>query len=135
MSAIDPERYTIVLRKEQSAGEWAWVARVPELPGCAATEATPEEALRHIRESIQAYLDLAREEGRQPPPPATEFSGKFTVRVPKWVHQALKVQADADGVSLNQYVASILAHWVGRRMPSPAEQARDFLLDESGVTR
>ena len=53
MASMDPERYTVVMRKEEAAGEWAWVPSVPELPGCAATEATPEEALRPICESIQ----------------------------------------------------------------------------------
>jgi predicted RNase H-like HicB family nuclease len=48
--------YTIIIRREESAGVWAWVARVPELPGCACTEGTPEAALRHIKKSIRAYL-------------------------------------------------------------------------------
>jgi antitoxin HicB len=116
--AMQADKYTIVLRKEESAGEEAWVARVPELPGCAATEDTAEAALSHIKLSINNYLELAKEEGRPIQPPSAEASGKFTVRVPKWVHRGLKLQADTDGVSLNQYVTSILSHWAGHRASS-----------------
>lgn len=42
-------------------------------------------------------------------------SGKFMVRVPIWLHEALAEQAKKDGVSLNLYVNSICAGAVGRK--------------------
>lgn len=74
---MDPERYTITLRKEESAGEWAWVARIAELPGCAATEETPEAAMKHIQESARTYIEMARESGRSVPPPSAEPQRKI----------------------------------------------------------
>lgn len=112
---MDSDRYTIILSRERSHDEWAWVARVPELPGCAATEATAEAALKHIKESIQTYIASELELGRFVPPPSPEPSGHFSIRVPRWVHRELKLQADADGVSLNQYVSSVLSFAAGQR--------------------
>jgi len=111
----DPDLYTIVLRKEESAGEWAWVASAAELPGCTAVESSPEEALRHIRESIVTWLEVQGERRGHIPDPYGRPSGHFTVRIPSWVHRELKLQAQSDGTSLNQYVTSILSYWAGLR--------------------
>ena len=105
--------YTLVVRKEQSGGQEAWVARVSELPGCVAAEGTAEAAVQHVLSSIDAYVQVQRERGRPVPPPANDPSGRFVIRVPKWVHRELKAQAEADGISLNQHVAAILAYWAG----------------------
>ena len=42
-------------------------------------------------------------------PIPVEYSGKFNVRLPKSLHQALSESAERDGVSLNQYVVMLLA--------------------------
>lgn len=39
-----------------------------------------------------------------PEPVDQDYSGKFNVRVPKTLHKQLVVAAEAEGVSLNQYV-------------------------------
>lgn len=45
-----------------------FVARVPDLPGCAAHGESREEALRHVREAIDFWLETAREDGETIPP-------------------------------------------------------------------
>jgi predicted HicB family RNase H-like nuclease len=47
----------------------------------------------------------------EPPvgPQKREYSGKFNVRVPKSLHAALAIEAEAEGVSLNQLVVAKLA--------------------------
>lgn len=42
----------------------------------------------------------------------TKFSGKFTVRLPKSLHQALVDRADREGVSLNLFVTNALSRTV-----------------------
>src|SRR5262245_18451611 len=42
-------------------------------------------------------------------PQRREFSGKFNVRIPKWLHAALAREAEAEAVSLNQLVLAKLA--------------------------
>lgn len=40
------------------------------------------------------------------------YSGKFTVRLPKSLHQALVSRADREGVSLNLFVTNALSRTV-----------------------
>jgi predicted RNase H-like HicB family nuclease len=47
----------------------AWVARVPDLPGCSAWGETPEAASREVAIAMQLWLDVAREDGRDIPLP------------------------------------------------------------------
>ena len=42
----------------------------------------------------------------------TKFSGKFTVRLPKSLHQALVDRAEREGVSLNLFVTNALSRTV-----------------------
>lgn len=47
----------------------AFIAEVPELPGCAAHGSAPEEALRNSQEAIQLWIDTAKEFGDPVPEP------------------------------------------------------------------
>ena len=47
----------------------AFVADVPELPGCVAHGATQSEALAHANEAIDLWLTTAQELGRTVPEP------------------------------------------------------------------
>jgi predicted RNase H-like HicB family nuclease len=46
-------------------------AYVPDLPGCVATGATPEEAKTRIQEAIRIHLEGIREDGIPVPRPQT----------------------------------------------------------------
>jgi len=63
----DESRYEIILY--WSEPDQAFVAEVPELPGCAADGATYEAALTNIRTVITEWIDTARELGREIPKP------------------------------------------------------------------
>ena len=52
-----------------SADDSAFVAEVPELPGCMAHGATEEEAGKRIAEAMALWLDTTREFGRPIPTP------------------------------------------------------------------
>jgi predicted RNase H-like HicB family nuclease len=60
-------QYEIVLAWSEE--DSAFVAHVPDLPGCAAHGATYEEALAQIKEAAALWLDVAREEGQAIPQP------------------------------------------------------------------
>jgi len=47
----------------------AFVADVPELPGCMAHGSTQESALRNAQEAMELWLESAREFGRPVPEP------------------------------------------------------------------
>lgn len=96
-----------------SAEDQGFIATVPELPGCSAFGETAEEALQEIRPAIEAWISAAESAGNPIPPPASLEdnlpSGKFLVRVAKTVHAQLTAAANHEGISLNQYVGTILS--------------------------
>ena len=61
------DRYEVILF--WSNEDDAFVADVPELPGCMAHGATQEEALANAKEAIQLWIDTAREFGDPIPEP------------------------------------------------------------------
>ena len=63
----DTPKYEIIIY--WSAEDEAFVAEVPELPGCAADGSTYQEALSAAEVVIGQWLETARELGRQVPPP------------------------------------------------------------------
>lgn len=102
-------RYPITLR--WSDEDDAWIADVPDLPGCMADGASEVAAIRAAEKAIRIWIEVANEHGREIPAPSapSAASGKFVVRVPKSLHQRLQLMARQEGVSLNQLVLSLLA--------------------------
>jgi predicted RNase H-like HicB family nuclease len=60
-------RYEIILY--WSADDEAYIAEVPELPGCAADGRSYEEALRNVARVIDEWIETAHEIGRPIPEP------------------------------------------------------------------
>lgn len=61
------DRYEIILY--WSAEDCAFIAEVPELPGCMAHGDTQEDALANVKEAMRLWLDTAREFGDPIPEP------------------------------------------------------------------
>ena len=62
----DP-RYEVIIY--WSAEDEAFIAEVPELPGCAADGPTYETALANVRVVIEEWIETARQIGRTVPEP------------------------------------------------------------------
>lgn len=60
-------RYEIILYWSQV--DQAFIAEVPELPGCAADGTTYHEALANVEVVIQEWIETARDLGRPVPEP------------------------------------------------------------------
>jgi len=79
-------------------------ASVLEFDGCQSTGDTLEEAHAGLIEAMEGWIETKLENGYAIPAPiADKYSGKFVVRLPKSLHQRLAVEAEKEGVSLNQY--------------------------------
>ena len=103
------------LSREEGGG---YSITFPDLPGCRSDAATPEEAIENGRDALASWLEVAREFGDQIPKPFTTVSGRFVQRVPRSLHVQLIAQAEAEGVSLNTLVVSLVCQALGRRQPS-----------------
>jgi predicted RNase H-like HicB family nuclease len=110
--------YKTVLEYEPD--DKTWVAFCPDLGRgtCYAIGESKLEALALLEESKKIILQYAIAEGKEIPEPALIDeadlpSGNFIIRVPKTTHRKLKVEAENEGVSLNQYVLSVLSEHIG----------------------
>jgi len=112
-----------------------WFVRVKELRGCMSHGDTPDEAIAMIREAMELWLEVSLERGLPIPEPRAwdDYSGKFVVRVPRSLHRELVEAAEAEGVSLNQYINVALARAVATpsagahlQGPAPGDAMRGF---------
>jgi len=60
-------RYEVIIY--WSEGDNAYIAEVPELPGCMADGATQEEALKNAQVIIDEWIETAKSLGREIPTP------------------------------------------------------------------
>jgi predicted RNase H-like HicB family nuclease len=58
-------KFKVVVHPEPDGGFWG---EVPALPGCYSQGETIEQLLVNLREAALGYLEVMREEGRQPQP-------------------------------------------------------------------
>ncbi len=93
------------------AEEGGYVAEIEDLPGCITEGETLEEVSQRIENARKGWIQVAYEDGTEIPLPRTdeEYSGKFMVRIPKYLHRRLAEKARREDISLNQYVANILS--------------------------
>lgn len=104
--------YAIMVEPLAEADGGGWLATVPALPGCMGDGATPEAALADAEAAIAEWHAAAKALGRDVPGPAA--LGQWRQRVPRSLHEKLKFVAAREGVSLNAYVANVLAERIGR---------------------
>ena len=103
--------YTRMIQEINEEGEHYYYGKILELDGCQSIGETMEELYESLNEAIEGYIEMKLEQGYEIPLPIKEndFSGKFVIRLPKSLHQRLALEAQKEGISLNQYVLYKLA--------------------------
>ena len=88
-----------------------YVIIFPDLPGCMTQADSVDEIPEMAEDARRAWVAAVYEDGEDVPLPSypEEYSGKFNVRLPRSLHRSLAEAADRDGISLNQYVLTLLA--------------------------
>ncbi len=107
------EKYeTIIFWSDE---DQAFIAEVPQLPGCMAHGNTQEEALKNAMDAAKSWLETAREFNDPIPKPDEFGRGKFVTRVPRSLHTRLAARAKQEGVSMNALITAFLAESLGKR--------------------
>lgn len=88
--------------------EGAFVGRVAGLRDVITFEGrTADEVEQAFRESIDDYLDFCAARGEDPD---RTYSGRIALRLPPEIHRRAAARAQAEGVSLNQWIARRIAN-------------------------
>ncbi len=106
-------RYPVTVHPDPEGG---FVGEIEELPGCMTQAETLDELFQAIEDARRLWIKTAYDDGQDIPLPRgmEKYTGKFVVRIPRGLHRDLARAAKRQGVSLNQYVTSLLASGVGR---------------------
>ena len=105
--------YTSEFKQDISnADKPVWFAGVKELRGCITEADTFDEAAEMIKDAMRVWIQGSLDAGLSipEPQPEPEYSGKFSLRLPKSLHRDLVQVAEREGVSLNQYINVALSH-------------------------
>ena len=115
-----PYKVEITLEEDSSG----FNADIPLLKGCMAFGETIEDAYQTLIEIKQAWFEIALSRGWEIPDPPVEevkeYSGRFNVRLPRYLHRELAELAKSQGISLNQLVVALLAEGRGRSLSATA---------------
>ena len=109
-------RYEIIIY--WSKEDQAFIAEVPELPGCMADGETPEAAIAEGRDALASYVATLRELGRPIPLAAKGTEQTLDEPIAASVQKALARRADAEGISVGALVVRLLAEGLERRTGS-----------------
>jgi predicted RNase H-like HicB family nuclease len=111
---------------EWSDADESFVARVPAL-NLATHGDSAEEATREAEVAAGLALDVLREDGTAAPEPdaAADYAGKVALRMSRSMHARVARLAQAEDVSINQLLVSIIAEGLARssgRSPTPRKR-------------
>ena len=103
--------YNYVVRRVQDESGAYYHASVLEFSGCQSTGDTFQDAYSGLQEAMEGWIETKLENGFPIPEPISDekYSGKFVLRLPKTLHKQLAIEAEKEGVSLNQYALYKLA--------------------------
>ncbi len=78
-----------------------------------------DEIRKEMEESIEDYLALCEDAGKEPERP---YRGEFLVRTTPEVHRAVASAAEAEGMSLNAWVETAITGVIDRRRTTSTQR-------------
>jgi len=115
VSAVD---YKIEVMKAPE-DEGGFLAYVPQLK-CWGDGDTVQEAMADVIAVANDLIEIAMEDGVRIPEPDKikvdeEFSGKLSLRLPKYLHAEVAKRAEEEDCSINQLIQSFIAMGIGKK--------------------
>ena len=98
--------YHIVFQHISDESGSYYLTSVSEFDGCMCRGASYAEAFEKIQTEMEDWIEAKLANGAAVPEPSVErhYSGRLNLRVPKTLHASLALEAEKEGVSLNQYI-------------------------------
>lgn len=133
-----------------SEEDQAYLVTCPAFPGLSAFGGTEEEAVSEAKVALGVMIEACRKKKVPLPEPRSvgTYSGQTRLRLSKTLHRLAAAMAEAEGVSLNQYivdalVARVTGEQVASRALSEVKQcfqqtrltAASLMVSESAPTR
>ena len=105
--------YPMRLYTDESAEPIEWIAEYSDLPGCIGVGDTAAEAIAEAEINKSLWIEATEKLGGTVPEPSeidsNSYSGKFNIRLPKFLHKSLSLKADDEETSLNQLCVAYLS--------------------------
>ena len=127
---MNPDTYSIML--VWSDDDEAFVATVPELPGCMAHGQTRQDAIEQTEIAINNWLETARELGRQIPPPRhlADYEKELDERVAK-SSEELKAEMSQAIIEAAPVITPVIVESLAKHL---AKEGEDVLLSYNKET-
>lgn len=100
------------------------LAYVAEWPDCFAAGRTREEAVAELGKAMRELAAYRLQHKLEIPEPLARYSGRVLLRMPKRIHRDAERRAEAEGVSLNQWLSTTIAQAIGPRRMAGASAAK-----------
>jgi hypothetical protein len=136
MMEFNPTSYSVIVQHRNVEGHPYFVGTVLEFPDIEAYEDSYIEAYEAVIGIISDLNESARDQGKSLPSPnvvTSDFSGRITLRVPRWLHQRLDEQARQNEVSLNTHISTLLVEGSTRLACRPNIQVESLSVPSASV--
>ena len=92
-----------------------FVVSFPDLPGCLTIGDTVQEAIDLSEDAKRCWFEACLEDAPEKikEPSTNVYSGNYKVRMPKSIHRRLALEANREGVSINQLCLSAICYYLG----------------------
>ena len=108
------DHYQFTVRPLSKAEGGGYLVEYPDIPGCMSDGETIEEAIANGRQALRDCLTVLKESGVKAPKPDPE-PAEWRQRLPRTLYSKLTKQAESEGVSINSFVAAIIAEAIGSK--------------------
>lgn len=96
--------YNQVIKKVTDESGTYYIGEFIEIPEAKTNADDLETLSERMQEVLELSIETRLQEGDKIPMPIDEkANGVLTIRVPKSLHSALRIGAEREGISLNQY--------------------------------
>jgi len=120
-----------------SEEDQAYLATCPAFPGLSAFGDTEEAAITEAKVALRGMIEVCRKKEIPLPEPRTvgTYSGQTRLRLSKSLHRQAAAMAEAEEVSLNQYIVdALVAKVTGEQVASQALREVKQSLKEAQLT-